>query len=230
MIKLLFKSIGMDSPDRYGEDWSRIDVLISLYMVGIKALRGLFMKPFLRHSKGLVLVGRRVKVFNKKYITAGRNFNLDDSCEVNGLSKRSLIFGDNVTIGKFAMVRPTNQYGGMVGEGLKIGDNSNIGPYGYVGCSGYIKIGSNVMISPRVSLFAENHNFEDITIPMKEQGVTRQEIIIEDDCWIASNSIILAGVKIGRGAIVAAGSVVTKDVPSLAIVGGNPAKIIKYRN
>ena len=64
---------------------------------------------------------------------------------------------------------------------------------------------------------------------MIDQGVTRSFVKIENDCWIAANSIILAGVTVGRGSIVAAGSVVTKDVPPFSIVGGNPAKIIKSR-
>ena len=64
---------------------------------------------------------------------------------------------------------------------------------------------------------------------MIEQGVNRSFVKIEDDCWIASNAVILAGVTVGKGAVVAAGSIVTKDVPPYSIVGGNPAKIIKSR-
>ncbi|WML36795.1 hypothetical protein [Clostridium sp. OS1-26] len=72
-------------------------------------------------------------------------------CEVQGLSKRGLVFGDNVTIGNSAMIRPSSYYGVEVGEGLKMGNNSSIGPMSYIGCAGYINIGSNVMIGPRVS-------------------------------------------------------------------------------
>ncbi|HWV70259.1 MAG TPA: acyltransferase [Pseudosphingobacterium sp.] len=126
--------------------------------------------------------------------------------------------------------KPTNFYGGgEIGEGLKIGNNSNIGSYAYIGCSGYIEIGDNVMISPRVSIYAENHNFSELDSPMKEQGVTREFVKIEDDCWIASNSVVLAGVTIGKGSVVSAGSVVTKDVPPYSIVGGVPAKVIRTR-
>ena len=64
---------------------------------------------------------------------------------------------------------------------------------------------------------------------MKEQGVTRQFVVIEDDCWIASHSVILAGVTVGRGSIVAAGSVVTTDVPPYSIVAGVPARVIRPR-
>jgi acetyltransferase-like isoleucine patch superfamily enzyme len=140
-----------------------------------------------------------------------------------------LVFGDKVTIGSYAIIRPTNLYGGEAGVGLKIGNNSSIGPYSYIGCSGYIEIGDNVMMSPRVSIYSENHNFSESTLPMIEQGVTRSFVKIEDDCWIAANSVILAGVTVGKGSVVAAGSIVTKDVPPYSIVAGNPAKIIKSR-
>ena len=85
------------------------------------------------------------------------------------------------------------------------------------------------MMSPGVSLFAENHNFARTDITMKDQGVTRKAIVIEDDCWLASGSTILAGVRVGRGAVVAASAVVTSDVPAYAIVGGVPAKVIGWR-
>ena len=85
------------------------------------------------------------------------------------------------------------------------------------------------MMSPRVSIYSENHNFSETTKPMIEQGVTRSFVKIEDDCWLAANSVILAGVTVGKGSVVAAGSIVTKDVPPYSIVAGNPARIIKSR-
>lgn len=178
----------------------------------------------------MILIGKGVSIRYANHFEAGKDLIIEDYAEINCISKQKIILGDRVTIGKFAIIRPTNIYGGEIGEGLKIGNNSNIGPYCYIGCSGYIEIGDNVMISPRVSIYAENHVFERTDIPMKEQGVKRQFVKIENDCWIAANSIILAGVTIGRGSVVAAGSVVTTDVPPFSIVAGVPAKIIKTRN
>jgi len=85
------------------------------------------------------------------------------------------------------------------------------------------------MISPRVSIYAENHVFDSTEDTIKSQGVKRKTVVIEDDCWIAANSIILAGVTIGKGSVVAAGSVVSKDVPPYSVVAGVPARIIKSR-
>lgn len=194
-----------------------------------KALRGQVRRVGLRDARGLLLLGRNVTLRNKSYISLGCNFIAEDYSEIQGLSRRGIVIGNRVTLGRFAMIRPTGYYGTELGEGLRVGDHSSIGPYSFVGCSGFVEIGRNVMIAPRVSIYAENHNFEDLDRPIKEQGVTRSSVTIEDDCWIASHSVILAGVKIGRGAIVAAGSVVTRDVPPYAVVGGAPARIIRSR-
>lgn len=115
------------------------------------------------------------------------------------------------------------------GEDIEIGDNSGIG----INCrvSGPLKIGKNVMMGPEVMIYTSNHVIEDINKPMITQGETEKKLVeIEDDVWIGSRAIILPGISIATGAVVAAGAVVTKDVPAYAIVGGNPAKIIKYRN
>ena len=177
----------------------------------------------------MVLVGKGASIRYAKYLEAGSDLIVEDYAEINCLSKQKIIFGNRVSIGKFAIIRPSNSYGGEIGDGLKIGDNSNVGPYSYIGCSGYIEIGNNVMISPRVSIYAENHVFDRTDKTMKEQGVKKQFVKIEDDCWIAANSIILAGVTIGRGSVVAAGSVVSSDVPPYCVVAGVPARIIKQR-
>jgi acetyltransferase-like isoleucine patch superfamily enzyme len=84
-----------------------------------------------------------------------------------------LIFGDNVTIGSHAIIRHTNIYEGDAGVRLKVGNNNRFGPYGYIGCSGYVEIGNNVLISPRVSIYSENHNFSETDLAMNKQGVTR---------------------------------------------------------
>ncbi|MBF6588994.1 MAG: acyltransferase [Ktedonobacterales bacterium] len=194
-----------------------------------KALRGRARRIGFRRARGVTLIGKHVTLRNKRYIRAGRNLIVEDYAEIQGLSRQGITFGDRVSIGRFAMIRPSGYYGGELGEGLSVGDHSNIGAYCYIGCAGFIRIGSNVMMSPRVSLYAENHNFAEVTRPMKEQGVTRAPIVIEDDCWIASHSVILAGVTIGRGSIIAAGSVVTRDVPPYSIVAGSPARVLRSR-
>lgn len=94
---------------------------------------------------------------------------------------------------------------------------------------GSITIGDNVLIGPNVVLRANNHIFERTDMLINDQGMTEGAIIIGNDVWIASNAVILQNVTIGDGAIVAAGAVVTKDVPSYTIVGGVPARMIGAR-
>lgn len=215
--------------DRFKGTWSKTDISITLLRLFVYFLRGCFARLFFGKSSGLVLIGKGVSIRYAKYLESGRDLIIEDYAELNCLSTQKIKIGNRVSIGKFAIIRPANIYGGEMGEGLKIGDNSNIGPYSYIGCSGFIEIGNNVMISPRVSIYAENHIFNRTDIPMKEQGVNRKFVRIEDDCWIAANSVILANVTIGKGSIVSAGSVVTKDVPPFSIVAGVPARIIKQR-
>ncbi|WP_114751635.1 acyltransferase [Pleomorphovibrio marinus] len=223
------KITGKDFNDRFGPHWDSYSTFGVLIRMCCWWARGVGVRWRMGTVKGLFLIGSGVTIRQAQYIHVGRNFIAQDHCEINGLSQRGLIFGDKVTVGSYAIIRPTNLYGGEAGMGLKVGNNSSIGPYAYIGCSGYIEIGDNVMMSPRVSIYSENHVFSDSEIPMIEQGVNRSFVKIENDCWIASHSVILAGVTIGRGSIIAAGSIVTKDVPPYSIVGGNPAKLIKSR-
>lgn len=111
---------------------------------------------------------------------------------------------------------------------LSLGNNVQINPGTCI--YGNVTIGNNVMIAPNCMIAGGNHGIKNIPEPMITQTCTSKgPIIIEDDVWIAANSVILDGVRIGSGAVIGAGSVVTKDIPSFAIVVGIPAKIIKYR-
>lgn len=112
---------------------------------------------------------------------------------------------------------------------LKIGSHSGIGVRSYL--QGDITIGDYVMMAPDVSIFTTNHNTERIDIPMSLQGnAPEKPVVIGNDVWIGTRVTIMGGVKIGNHTIIAAGAVVTKDVPDYAVVGGVPAKVIKYRS
>jgi maltose O-acetyltransferase len=115
------------------------------------------------------------------------------------------------------------------GSEIEIGDNSGLGVNCFI--RGQIAIGNDVMMGPDVVIITENHSFDRIDIPIRKQGYSNPEkVTINNDIWIGARVIILPGVDIGSGAIIGAGAVVTKNVPAYAIVGGNPAKIIRYRN
>jgi maltose O-acetyltransferase len=114
------------------------------------------------------------------------------------------------------------------GVNVEIGFNSSLNKRAWIGNDTII--GDDVMTGPEIIILSGGHNFNDLTIPMTHQGSTpRRPVIIGNDVWIGTRVIILPGIKIGNHSIIAAGSVVTKDVPDWAIVGGNPAKFLRDR-
>lgn len=122
-------------------------------------------------------------------------------------------------------------YGACFGTGVNIhlGENSSIAANAWIGND--TRIGSDVMMAPDVTILSNSHNFDRTDIPMREQGAPPpRRVTIGDDVWIGTRVIILPGVTVGSHAIIGAGAVVTKDVPEWAIVGGNPARVIRYRN
>lgn len=197
---------------------SKTDKLTIYLRTASKILRGGIRRIFIKKVKGLFLVGKGVQISHGQHITCGKNVKFEDFSEIHGLCSDGLVFGDYVTISRGVMIRPSSYYGNDLGKGLVMGNNSSIGPYGYVGCSGKITIGKNVMFGPKCSLFAENHNFSNTESSIKSQGVNQKGIIVEDDCWIGSNVVMLDGVTIGKGSVIGAGTLITKDVPAGSVV------------
>lgn len=120
------------------------------------------------------------------------------------------------------------EHGAMFSAKTTLGDYSGIGINARI--NGACTIGDHVMMGANVTVITRNHSFERTDIPMMDQGFEEERpVAIGNDVWIGDRVIILPGVHIGDGSIIAAGAVVTHDVPSYAIVGGVPAKIIKMR-
>jgi maltose O-acetyltransferase len=145
------------------------------------------------------------------------------------LKRKGVIIHNNCTFGGVeflgkATIEPYCRLGGD--PKITIGDNF----YMNAGCHllGDITIGKDVMIGPKTVIWGRDHGVSK-DIPMKSQPHSKKPIMISDDVWIGANVTILKGVKIGDGAVIGAGSVVTKDIPPYAIAVGNPAKVIKYR-
>lgn len=130
-------------------------------------------------------------------------------------------------LGKKALIEDYSTINNIVGDVI-IGERSLIG----ISCViiGPITIGNDVMLAQNIVLSGLNHGYEDVNLSIREHQTLTQPIVIKDEAWIGANAVIVSGVTIGKHAIVAAGSVVTKDVPPNTIVAGNPARIVKQYN
>ncbi len=167
------------------------------------------------------------KILGKSLYKLFRHFPMSDT-KVNFGAKKLRYFcaklvlpkcGNNVNVEKNA----------QFAWDLQIGDNSGIGVNSIISTN--VKIGKDVMMGPDCMILTQNHGMDDLTIPMWKQPFTApRPVVIEDDVWIGGKVIILPGVKIGRGSVIGAGSVVTKDISPYSIAVGNPAKVVKKRN
>lgn len=138
------------------------------------------------------------------------------------LKSQGAKFGKGVVIYSGVWITP--------GRNLIVGDYVDIAKDVIITTSGGVKIGDRTLIGYRTQILSANHSIPPIGQPFPISGDDYRKIIIDNDVWIGANCIITPGVHIGEGAVIAAGSVVTKDVESNSIVGGVPAKLIRKRN
>ena len=115
----------------------------------------------------------------------------------------------------------------LVRGDVELGAHCTVNSYAMI--SGKVRCGDGVRIASHVSLVGFNHGYDDPDVPIWRQKHESLGIVIEDDVWLGANVVVVDGVTIGRGAVIAAGAVVSKDVPAMAIVGGVPAKVLRYR-
>ena len=128
------------------------------------------------------------------------------------------------SLGRHSVVESFCCINNAVGDVI-IGDHTRIGIHNTV--IGPVTIGSHVNLAQGITVTALNHNFEETGKRIDQQGVSTNPVVIGDDVWIGANAVILPGVTIGNHCVIAAGAVVTKDVPPHSLVAGVPAKIIK---
>jgi acetyltransferase-like isoleucine patch superfamily enzyme len=192
-------------------------------VVGI-GLRSVFYRLMLRMD-GSAAIERNVRLRFASHIRLGHGSYLDEGVYIHACPA-GVEIGPGTLVMHGAVLHVYN-FRNLPHAGIRIGRDSLIGEYTVIRGQGGVTIGDRVYTSPMTQLIAVNHIFDDPNRPFIEQGITAQGITVEDDVWLGSNVVVTDGVRIGRGAVVAAGAVVTKDVPAHTVVGGVPARVIK---
>ncbi len=159
-----------------------------------------------------------VRMLAPLYQHRGKHSVIHHSVRMDTPPYRKFHLGDYSVIESFCCIN--NAVGDVI-----IGDHTRVGLHNTI--IGPVRIGNHVNLAQGITVTALNHNFQDSGRKIDEQGITTVPVSIEDDIWIGANAVILPGVTIGQHSVVAAGAVVTKNVPPHSLVAGVPAKIIR---
>ena len=183
--------------------------------LGARAPRLLFMGP------GAGISGIRA-------LRIGKRLRLGRATRLTCWSRGGIVLGDDFSLGENSdMTNGFNPFG-QIGQ-IVIGANVGIGGFSSICCASRLEIGDGVITGQYLSIHPQNHNYADLEMPIRLQGVTSKGVHIGPDCWIGAKVTILDGVTIGSGSIIAAGAVVNQSFPPRSIIGGVPAKLIGVR-
>lgn len=159
-----------------------------------------------------------IRLLAPLYQHRGKHAIIHHSVRMDTPPYRKFWLGDYSVVESFACIN--NAVGDVI-----IGDHTRIGLHNTI--IGPVTIGSHVNLAQGITITALNHNFDDSEKRIDQQGISTKEVVLEDDIWVGANAVILPGVTIGKHAVVAAGAIVTKDVPPHSLVAGVPAKVIR---
>lgn len=225
MIKKLFQKLLKKTGKAYQIDSKIPDMLFVNMLLNrlIMIIRGIL---FLRRK---VFLGKNCTIINKKNIFFGKSVTIEKYTSIDGYASQRVEFGDNSRIGAYSLITCTSHMS-FFGKGIKIGSNSAIGQFSEFGSAGGIEIGNDVIMGSYISFHSENHNFNESSKLIREQGVTHSGIKLGNNIWVGAKVTFLDGSVVGNNCVIAAGAVVTGVFPDNVVIGGVPAKIIKYIN
>ena len=196
----------------------------------VPGLAGLWLRQklyrfLLRHIGRGVVIGRSVAFRHPGKIAIGDRSAVDDYAVLSALGgpESEIVIGERVFVGRHTVLKTR-------GGRIRLADDADIGPACRIGTTQKIEIGRYVLVAANCSIGLATHEFADPSTPIALQGLRRKGgVVIEEDVWLSVNVVVLDGVRIGRGSVVGAGSVVTKDVPPYSIAVGIPARVTGSR-
>lgn len=195
--------------------------------LGLALRKALWPRLFAAVGPG-VLFGHGIVLRHPGRVRLGARVVLSEACVLDARHEAvpcAIVLGDDVILSSGVVVQ-------CKGAAIRIGDRSGLGTGSVVLATDAndVTIGADVAIGPRCVIGGGNYNIGRLDVPIWRQGIQRDRpIVLEDDLWLGSNVTVLSGVRIGRGSIVAAGAVVTRDIPPYTLAGGVPAKPLRRR-
>jgi len=228
IVRLIEKIIQKRNKDfSFNSSVSFSDVISIVWVKCIALLRSV--KLLIRfHYPHFIFLGRSVIFRGLRNINWGKWVQIGDYTILSCYADSKLEIGNNVTLGRSSGYVVTSSFSDP-GKFIRIGNNVGIADFANIGGGGGVEIGDNCIIGAYFSCHPSNHNFDDDTRLIKDQGLSKKGIKIGENCWIGAKVTVLDGVTVGNNCVLAAGSVLTKSFPDNVVIGGVPAKVIKER-
>ena len=196
---------------------------------GLMMVRGRLISIGNKNICSDIFIGRHVKLIQKKHLFIGSKTKIHDNTKIDALSINGVSIGTCCVMGEGTIIECTGTLTSL-GVGVNIGNNTTFGNDCFFGAAGGISIGDDVVAGQYIRFHSENHNYKDLDCLIRDQGVSHKGITVGNNCWIGSGVVFLDGASVGNGCVIAANAVITKSFPDNSIIGGVPAKILKYRS
>jgi len=188
-------------------------------------LRKLIYRSILARMGKSIYIQNGVELLGANNIELGDGVHLFKGVRIDGLGHQN----NKISIEQGVAIERNVDIGALDNTQIYIDKGTFIGVGTCIAGPGNVKIGKRCLIAAHSGIFANNHNYTDPFKYIADQGVTCKGITIEDDCWLGHAVTVVDGITIGKGSVIGAGAVVTKDIPPYSIAVGTPARVIKSR-